>query len=404
VTDKPDSTPLLLMLPSVPAWRIHGRIWLDRKFCDGVVAMRSQWAGRIKIAMSVLELAEIPPFGAVEWDAATDDFELTLSDPFDPVAAVAASGATVVMASADDHRQLGVAAACRAAGVPCIYVIEYTLRTRVGMAIYNGQPWHRRLRTLVWLMGNERRMKRAMRLAASIQANGLPAFRAYPSAHAAGHLFFDTRLPEGQVIPEAVLEARLARAAGTAPIRLAFSGRLIAGKGADALVPLALALRARKTAFRLHIYGSGELGDGIRQAIAAHELQDEVIFHGPVDFDRVLMPALAEGVDLFVCCHRQGDPSCTYAETLGCGVPIVGFDNEALESLVRAFDIGWTTPMGDVQRLAARIGEVASRRADLARKSRLAREFALKHNFESAFRGRALHCTYVASHALPDHS
>jgi len=353
--------------------------------------------------MSVLELAEIPPFGAIEWREAAEDFSVALSDPFDAVAAVAASGAALVLASADDSRQLGVAAFCRTARIPCILIIEYTLKTRVGMTVYDGRSWFPRLRTLVWLMRNELRLKKAIRMATSIQANGMPAFRAYPSTGVASHLFFDTRLPEAKVISEPALEERLARAVASRPIQLAFSGRLIRGKGADALVPLALVLRERSTAFELHIYGSGELANTIQQAIDANHLHDSVRFHGAVDFDRVLMPALAEQVDLFVCCHRQGDPSCTYAETLGCGVPIVGFDNEALESMVRAFDIGWTTPMGDVRQLARRISEVSSHRSELARKSRLARQFALRHNFESAFRGRALHCTDVMSETRSGH-
>ncbi len=385
------------MLPSVPAWRIQGRLWLDRKFRDGVVAMRSQWTGQIQVSMGVLDLAEIPPFGAIEWNEAAEDFSVTISEPFDPVAAVAASRPSLVLASADDSRQLDVAAFCRSASVPCIFVIEYTLKTRIGMALHSGQPWYRRLKTLVWLMLNEWRLKRAMRAATSTQANGLPAFRAYPSAGVSSHLFFDTRLPEEKVISETALLRRLSGNGASKPIQLAFSGRLIRGKGADVLIPLALELRARSIDFQLHIYGSGDLEDSIRQAIERHRLQDRVVFHGAVDFDRILMPALAQHVDLFVCCHRQGDPSCTYAETLGCGVPIVGFDNEALESMVHAFDIGWTTPMGSIRGLAQRIGEVSSDRSELARKSRLARQFALTHNFESAFRGRALHCTNVLS-------
>jgi len=349
--------------------------------------------------MGVVELAVLPPFGAIEWNAASEDFALAIIDAQDPTAAIIVSNATVVLASADDFRQLPVAQFCRSRSIACIFVIEYTFLTRVGMAIYNGQPWQSRLKTLAWLVANELRLRSAIRKAASVQANGKPAYVAYPSLGLPSHLFFDTRLSRADVISADALERRLSATAQATSIQLAFSGRLIAGKGADALIPLALELRARSAAFELHIYGSGDLSNSIRELIEKHSLREAVILHGAVDFDGELMPQLARTIDLFVCCHRQGDPSCTYAETLGCGVPIAGFNNEALASLVKAFDIGWVVPMGNVRILAALIVKLSSARDELAHKARLARQFALIHNFESEFKGRAVHCAEVASNS-----
>jgi glycosyltransferase involved in cell wall biosynthesis len=128
-------------------------------------------------------------------------------------------------------------------------------------------------------------------------------------------------------------------------IRLAFSGRLIAIKGADHLVEVAAELKQRGTAFEFLICGGGELEKEMRDRVRALSLEEEVRFMGNLDFATELMPLLRERVDLFVCCHRQGDPSCTYLETMGCGVPIVGYANAAFRGVVETSGAGWTVPM-----------------------------------------------------------
>jgi hypothetical protein len=83
----------------------------------------------------------------------------------------------------------------------------------------------------------------------------------------------------------------------------------------------------------------------MRAQVAKRSLENLIQFKGPLDFERELIPFIRENVDLFVCCHRQGDPSCTYLETMSCGVPIAGYDNEAFAGLVKTSAAGWFTPM-----------------------------------------------------------
>jgi glycosyltransferase involved in cell wall biosynthesis len=384
--------PALMIWPSVPIWRKDGQLWLDRKFKDGMDAYAERWPGRVLAAMHVEDIASLSPFGAWAWRESEARFGLEIIERGQTLAARQLQGVGVLLASADDHRQLGAASLCRSVGVACLYVIEYTLRTRLDMTRHSTASAWQRLKTAVWHLGNERRIRRAMRLCDGIQANGIPAFRAYRGDTSSALLYFDTRLPREALIRRDELDLRLADLRRGGAIRLAFSGRLIAAKGADAIVPLALRLKQLDVDFVFDVFGSGEFAEVLREDVATHGLAESVRLRGAVDFDDALMPALKRQVDLFVCCHRQGDPSCTYAETLGCGVPIVGFANESLSALVDDHAIGWTVPMGAVHPLAALIAGLAARREEINEKSMAALRFAERHHCQSAFDLRTKHC------------
>ena len=384
--------PVLMIWPSVAAWRFDGQLWLDRKFKDGMGAYCERWRGCVRVVMRVQDVAALSPFGAWRWDPADAPFTLDLIEPGQTLTASQLKDVDVLLASADDYRQLDAAALCRTLPTACLYVIEYTLRTRLDMERHSSTPFLKKLKTAIWHLRNERRIVRAMRLADGIQANGSPAFKAYGAGSSSALLYWDTRLLRAQLMDGAALDSKLATLREGGPLRLAFSGRLIAAKGADEMVPLALRLRQLGVPFTLDIFGAGELAEGIRAAIAAHRLDDSVRLRGAVDFDDVLMPAIKEQVDVFVCCHRQGDPSCTYAETLGCGVPMVGFANESLAALVEENGVGWTVPMGLVSALAERIAALAANREDICAKSAAALRFAENNHFETVFDQRIDHC------------
>ena len=108
--------------------------------------------------------------------------------------------------------------------------------------------------------------------------------------------------------------------------------------------------------FTLDIYGAGSLSYAIASGIAGAGLGDRVRLHAPVDFDSVLVPAMRRDADVFLSCHRQGDPSCSYLEAMGCGLPVVGFANRMLAALVADSGGGWCVPMGDLSAMAALIG------------------------------------------------
>ena len=391
IDDLRPTTPVLLVWPAVPAWRIRGQLWLDRKFKDGMDTWCDQWPGCIRAVMEVAQLKEVPSFGAYRWSGVDERFDLAVLEPGEAFSARHLEGVDLLMSSADNPGKLVAPDLCRRAGVACIMAIEYTLSTRLDMLAHSRVGALKRLKTVAWFLMNERRIRSALRRCDAVQANGIPAYDAYARARPGNLLYFDTRLAAQAVITADALQARLDTLQAGRPLRLAFSGRLIGGKGADALVPLAARLRKRGLDFRFDIYGDGELKQEIAAGIHGEGLQQLVTLHGPIDFATQLMPRLKESVDLFVCCHRQGDPSCTYAETLGCGVPIVGFANESLGSLVDAYGVGWATPMNALDPLADVIVRLDRDRADIAAKSRAARDFGTTHSFETTFRQRIDH-------------
>jgi colanic acid/amylovoran biosynthesis glycosyltransferase len=294
----------------------------------------------------------------------------------------------------------GLSAACRARGVPCVYNTEYSLTTRVQIVQSSVKNPLRKLRKFVWEVTEEYwHLRNELRLADGVQCNGTPTFEAYKQLTPSPLLYFDNRVTADEVVSDVDLARANQRRCAGGQLRLAFSGRLNAMKGAGDLVSLAAALRDRGVAFQLDIFGSGPLEEQLRQRTAQQGLAGMVKLEGVLDFHGELLPRLRETVDLFVCCHVQGDPSCTYLETMSAGVPIVGYSNEAFAGLCAQAPIGWATPLRDVDALADEIARLADARAELARHAEAAVAFAREHAFERTFRRRVAHLREVAERA-----
>jgi colanic acid/amylovoran biosynthesis glycosyltransferase len=112
---------------------------------------------------------------------------------------------------------------------------------------------------------------------------------------------------------------------------------------------------------------------------------------GVLDFKNELVPFTQKNTDLFVCCHRQGDPSCTYLETMSCGVPIVGYDNQAFLGVAAESKTGWPVPMNRPEQMAQKIVELDRNREEVARSARISLGFARAHTFEKTFKRRMAH-------------
>jgi glycosyltransferase involved in cell wall biosynthesis len=298
--------------------------------------------------------------------------------------------AAVVLGGAD-HRQNHLAAWCRRVGTPYVMNTEYTLTTRRQIVASEVRNPLRRWRRYVWERSQERAVRRSIARAAGVQCNGLPTYEAYRELNHRTHLYFDTRVTDAMLPDEHALEMRLAALLGGGPLRLAFSGRLIAMKGADHLPQLANELRRLGVPFTLSVFGAGDLEPSIRIALSHSDQAGAVQLKGVADFKTELMPYFQESVDLFVCPHRQGDPSCTYLETLACGVPIVGYANEAWRGLLSIADVGRAVTMDDVSLLARAIARLHADREQLTRLSLQAWEFAKSHTFEQTFAARIEH-------------
>lgn len=304
-------------------------------------------------------------------------------------------GASVILASGDIPDQFPLAAIAQAVGVPLVYIIEYSLETRRQIADVvsrNRLTWVKNVFFLWW---EERRRRKAFSMAAGLQCNGVDAHHVYGGS-ASPLLYFDTRARKDSHITVEGLEDRLAALEPKAPLRLAYSGRLTAIKGTDHLIPFAQELVRLGVNFTLTIYGAGDQAEFLREEVSRLGLATRVTLAGAVDFDDVLLPTLRSSVDLALMLHRQGDPSCTYLETLSCGVPILGYSNKNWDGLLRRAPVGWSSPMNDPQAAAAVVADLAQDLDSLKAASRSARAFSAEHTFEATFEARIQHLVGLA--------
>jgi glycosyltransferase involved in cell wall biosynthesis len=380
----------LVILPPLKACFEDGRVVLTRKFVEGAVSFARSWQGGVKVlaepARTPTDSLDNVRLGATELGFAIEP--LRYRDCASLLEKM--RGAEVVLANLDDS-QSNVARLCATARVPCVYVSENSLATRRQMVRVSTHNPLVRLRRNVWTTRLEGRLRRAVTCAAGVQCNGTPTYEAYRSINPSPLLFFDSRVTNEMLASDQALEKRIEILLAGGPLRLAFSGRLVDIKGVDHLPLVAAALRLRGVPFVMEIYGGGELEARLHRMISEMGLQRHVRLRGVADFATQLIPAMSSGADLFVCCHRQGDPSCTYLETMSCGTPIVGYDNEAFRGVAWHSGVGWTTPLDDPRALAERIAQLDSDRAALATAARAAKAFAARHSFEETMRRRVEH-------------
>lgn len=369
---------MLMIVPAPVARLADGRLRLDVKFVEG---MRLHcWLSQGPIAVVMWDHGAPIPFGAAY---ARDDlgFEVVILSPGEPIDPALLQRFDRIFASADMVEALDLAGAGQ---VPVVYSVEYTIGTRLKIvALDRGLNWPRKLWSMLWNVRMELRRRRAFRRAAAVQANGYPAFAAYRGLNAATMLYLDGRMRADMMATPAEMAARAGHAG---PLRLVHSGRLEPMKGAQDLLPVARALQAAGVPFTLDIFGAGSLAEGIRAGLAA--FGGAVRLHDPVDFETGLVPWMRANADLFLSCHRQSDPSCTYLESMGCGVPVIGYDNAMWAAMQADCGAGWVVPMGRVALMARDIARLAGARAEVASHASRALDFARRHDFETEFTRR----------------
>jgi colanic acid/amylovoran biosynthesis glycosyltransferase len=382
-------TPRLVIAPSVSVWKNGDLIIFDRKFYDGVLLYTKMWQGDVFCVMNLAE-SELPSFGLVQKRKDELPFKCTLLEENEKINIHHLDGASVVMASGDSFKQFHLSKLCRKIGAKCIYVIEYIPETRYQIASFSTKNPLIKFRRFLYVWREERKRLSSFSLADGLQANGMPAYYEYNKFKNI-LLYFDTRVDKNIIINDEHLNQRLTYLSKNKPLRLAFSGRLIRMKGVDHLLKVAMCLKQRNLNFQLTIYGTGELENEMKRFIKKHQLEDSVIMAGAVDFQQELLPNLQKNFDLFLMLHRQSDPSCTYLETLSCGLPIVSYDNNAFSGLLDLADIGWKVKMDDVNGVARVIENLHFNRKEIVEKSQNSMKFALNHNFESTFQNRIDH-------------
>lgn len=382
----------LLVISSAPAAVIDGNPFLDIKFCEGMNFYATAWEGEVS---GLLRTQDNPfPFGRAF--APTElSFTPILLDVSTPIDKSTLAEFDIVLCSGDNHRYLDLWKSCEDLHTKVVYIIEYDLKTRFQIIGLNKERgWPRKLSSLFWTLFQERRRKTAFKRADGLQANGYPAKLSYGPLCQNSMIYLDNRLkPNMMATPDEMAERK--KRAKLGPLRLVNSGRLEAMKGAQDLIPIAVALSQKQVDFHLDIFGTGSLEGEIREGISRFGLADHVTLHAPVDFETELVPYVRAAADIFLSCHRQGDPSCTYLESMGCGIPVVGYENNMLHPLVRDSGGGWTVPLGDHAALADRIAQLADAPDEVTACAASALDFTARHTFDIEFRNRVAHLQSV---------
>jgi len=378
----------LAVIPSLPVhYQSPDRVVLTQKFVEGMTRYAELWDGNV---VAVMHPSSEPQTGNLDdavFEVASLPFEITAASFPGEQLYAALDTADVVMLGGD-HRLTDLVRWCRSRNKKTVFVTEYSFRTRI--QIINAE-YHNpfiRLRKYVWEWRQEQRNRLAVTAADATQCNGLPTYDAYRKSNTNTLLFLDSRIDADMLASREDVARRHSHMAQGNKVRLAFSGRLSAMKGADHLIEVAHHLNELGVAFTLNIFGDGPLRGQMEQQTQRYGLNEIVRFNGVVDFSSELLPCIRNETDLFVCCHRQGDPSCTYLETFACGVPVIGYANEALSGLVRNRPVGWTTPLNQPARLARRIVELLARPQRLTDAGYTALEFARRHTFAIEFGAR----------------
>jgi colanic acid/amylovoran biosynthesis glycosyltransferase len=391
--------PLLVIVPSITAARKGNLLFLDEKAVSGLRLYSNYWPGSVRAIFREGSAAAIP-FGGWHQKALLP-FDVAIIPKTAPVTDALLHDAKAILGSGDNHLDFPLVTQCRTLAIPLIFVIEYTLETRLKIIALSETPPLKRLKSMVWAIRTEIYRRRAFVRAAGLQANGIPATESFAKTNRKILTYFDTRLSEAQFATDQEIAVKVARIMSGAPLRLAFTGRLEKMKGADDLIRIAFALKQTGLDFHLDIYGAGSLESDMRAALncssAVASLHKMVRIHQPVNFDHELVPMMRSEIDVFLCCHRQSDPSSTYLETLGCGVPIMGYNNRAWRGILNLADVGWATPMGAPNLLVRKIVDVDANRQNIVDKMWNALNFARQHSFEIEFNRRINHLLDISN-------
>ena len=280
---------------------------------------------------------------------------------------------------------LGSEAICTDLKIPQIAVLEYDFATQIKISTsYVVSPLRKAARAMKVSIDHVKNIGN-LRRSVGINCNGYPVFDATAKYNSNRVLYLDSRMYQSLVISREALEARLLRPSA-APLKLLFSGRYDPIKGALDAVRVGLACLEQGLDVELHCYGQGIQRDEMSRLASQPSARDRIHIHDAVTYPELV--EIARDFDIFVCCHVQADPSCTYLESFGSGLPIVGYANTMWRRLSEESQAGLCSPLNNPQRV---VDDIKRLTADVGLRnalSRRARDFALAHAFEPEFKLR----------------
>ncbi len=388
----------LIVIGDLPAAPVDQGVFISKKFVTGMRRYAELWPGEVTALLQASEKCT-EDLDVKHFSLETLGFGLkTAAFDSDELRAWLREERPNVVLGGANYQLLDLGDICRSIGAKFVCCTEYTLRTNLQISAADNPSLLGRAKSSAWLLRHELRTRALIKKSAGLQCNGTPTFDAYRELNPNPLAYFDSRISKSMVAGAEHIEARLRRIANPArPATLLFSGRLNAMKGANHLVGVADALRSLDVRFRLLICGDGPLAPHMKAEAERRGLEQHIEFRGVLDFERELVPLVRDEADLFLCCHVQGDPSCTYLETAACGVPIAGYANEAFRGILRRYPIGVAAPVGQSLTLAKEIRALLRSPGRMASMANAAVKFAEENTFDEVFAQRIDHLLKLAS-------
>lgn len=274
----------------------------------------------------------------------------------------------------------------RELGRTFVSIQEYDLQTRItATASQVDNPLRRLIRSVRCVRNYRRKVLPEIEGADAVHCNGYPIYDVAARHNANALLYLDSRMAGSDVIDEAQLQQRIASLPGRR-LRLLYSGRYERMKGATDAVRVGVECLRRGMDVEMHFFGQGSLLDQMKKIAGTAPDPSRLVIHPAVPYPDLVQ--MSRQFDLFVCCHVQNDPSCTYLESMGAGLPIVGYANRMWEQLRTSSRVGYSSPMHRPAKVADDVARLYQNRSELASMSLLAASFARSHCFEREFRKR----------------
>ena len=362
-----------------------GEVILDVKFVEGMKLHCQLWPGPVRCVMRRGEYEIDAP---MRYSLAQLGFDLIALDAGARVPDLLLDEATMVYVAADDMKYLDLPAAMRGRFGKLVYTIEEPLTGRIAHALAASPSMRRRLGAGWWNLKREHALKAALKAADGLHCNGFPAHDAYGRLNPLAIRYLDNRMRTPMIARPAEQADRAAHLQRREPLRLAWFGHADAMSGIMDLLPMAHLLCQRGVDFRLEMFGTGPLAARFRDGIAGMGLKDRVSLQPPGAFDPVLVPHLRRSADVFLAPVHLAAPRSTYVEALGCGLPILGYDNRMWRRMQAESGAGWCVRRGSVAALVRAMARLDADRAGIIEASRRAVDFARANAFEQVFARR----------------
>lgn len=359
----------------------RGRYALDSKALSAVRTYSTLWSGAVTIATKGVATGAATPNDGLVWFYPDEEaFDVFVDENY-PLGLRARRPDVLMALHTFAHQELVDLE------LPVVLICENDLMNRQSlMAAINGGLLSR-IRSSIGLARRELTMKRMVKKAAGIQCNGFAAWNSYSQLNHEPMTFHDHRIYSKDI--DMAIHAKAWD--GSVPLRLGFSGRLHPIKGPEYVIQLATKLALTHPEISLHIMGSGGVEAELRRVAPPN-----VVFEGYLDFETQWKDIVRERIDLMVLPHVQGDPSCTYFESLGCGAPILGFRNSTLTPLVEQTGAGWAVKRRDVGAMVKVVDGLVANPVLLHEARRKGLAFMQANSYESVSCERIRHLDAVA--------